>query len=312
MVSTTGFKKKLTIAVPTYNRAELLDKQLTWLTTAVKGFEEDCEIFVSNNCSTDQTAQVLDTWSRKLSQLDFQIYQQSTNVGAIRNIAHCIRSSSAEHIWVLSDDDTVFDKTLPYVLQELKKFPDIGLITLNFSSRDFHTRAIRYDRRYALDKALYDRQGDKVFEACVRMDGSAGGMALTSAQIYRTDLAQKALADWQMGVKNLAVQVYVTGYCAKYGGAKVTQETYLECSEGNNFFLSDRAVHLKLLYADVPQMYTRLQNIGYSDDFCKTMVRKRIQEFTEVFASKKKLLKMFLKHPATMGNAIFKMATSSM
>lgn len=311
MVTIQNSNKILTIAIPTYNRAELLDRQLAWVTNAIKGFENECEIFVSNNCSTDGTAQVIETWASKCSQADFQVFHQTENVGAIRNIAHCIRTSSAEHIWVLSDDDTVFDKTLPYILQELQTTPDIGLITLNFSSRDFYTKAIRYERRYALDKNLYDSQGDKVFETCVRMDGSAGGMALTSAQIYRTDLAQKALSEWQSGVKNLAVQVYVTGYCAKYGGAKVTQDTYLECSEGNNFFLSDRAIHLKLLYADVPQMYTRLMQIGYSRDFCKTMIRKRVGEFSEVFASKKKLLKTFFKHPATMGNAIFKMAANS-
>ena len=311
MVNVQNPRKILTIAIPTYNRAQLLDRQLSWVVDAVKGFERDCEIFVSNNCSTDETAQILENWAAKCSHAEFRTFQQSRNVGAIRNIAHCIHSSSAEHIWVLSDDDTVFDKTLPYILQELKATPEIGLITLNFSSRDFHTQTIRYDRRYALGETLYDTQGDKVFETCVRMDGSAGGMALTSAQIYRTDLAQKALAEWQAGVENLAVQVYVTGYCARYGGAKVTQETYLECSEGNNFFLSDRAVHLKLLYADVPQIYGRLKRIGYSEDFCKTMVRKRIQEFQEVFASKKKLLKTFLKHPTTMGSAIFSMAASS-
>lgn len=311
MAHLSNSKKTLTIAIPTYNRAQLLNKQLAWAVNAVRGLENDCEIFVSNNCSTDDTARVIETWAGKCSHADFCVFHQSENVGAIRNIAHCIHASVAEHIWVLSDDDTVFDKTLPYILQELKAAPDIGLITLNFSSRDFHTKAIRYERRYALEQTLYDEQGDNVFETCVRMDGSAGGMALTSAQVYRTDLAQKALSTWQAGVNNLAVQVYVTGYCAKYGGAKVTHDTYLECSEGNNFFLSDRAVHLKLLYADVPQMYNRLQQIGYSDDFCKAMIRKRVGEFSQVFASKKKLLKTFLKHPATMGNAIFKMATSS-
>ena len=41
--------KLLTLAIPTYNRAELLDKQLTWLAQAIIGIESDCEIFVSDN-----------------------------------------------------------------------------------------------------------------------------------------------------------------------------------------------------------------------------------------------------------------------
>ncbi|MCC5625684.1 glycosyltransferase family 2 protein, partial [Nostoc sp. CHAB 5715] len=36
--------KLLTIAIPTFNRASLLDKQLAWLAQAIKGFEDDCEI----------------------------------------------------------------------------------------------------------------------------------------------------------------------------------------------------------------------------------------------------------------------------
>ena len=43
-------QKLLTIAIPTYNRAALLDKQLAWLATAIKGFESECEIIISDNC----------------------------------------------------------------------------------------------------------------------------------------------------------------------------------------------------------------------------------------------------------------------
>ena len=31
----------LTIAIPTYNRADLLDQQLAWLAQAIKGFESE-------------------------------------------------------------------------------------------------------------------------------------------------------------------------------------------------------------------------------------------------------------------------------
>ncbi|GCL41722.1 glycosyl transferase family protein [Dolichospermum planctonicum] len=46
-------QKLLTIAIPTYNRAELLDKQLTWLSRAIKGFKTECEILVFDNCSDE-------------------------------------------------------------------------------------------------------------------------------------------------------------------------------------------------------------------------------------------------------------------
>ena len=49
----------LTIAVPTYNRAELLNKQLAWLAKSIKGYESECEIIISDNCSEDNTQEIV-------------------------------------------------------------------------------------------------------------------------------------------------------------------------------------------------------------------------------------------------------------
>ena len=43
--------KLLTISIPTYNRAQMLDRQLKWLASEVLGNEGDCEIIISDNCS---------------------------------------------------------------------------------------------------------------------------------------------------------------------------------------------------------------------------------------------------------------------
>ena len=50
----------LTIAIPTFNRATLLDKQISWLTRAVEGHESHCTIHISDNHSTDDTPYVLE------------------------------------------------------------------------------------------------------------------------------------------------------------------------------------------------------------------------------------------------------------
>ena len=47
--------KLLTISIPTYNRAQALDRQLMWLATEILGHEDDCEIIISDDCSTDNT-----------------------------------------------------------------------------------------------------------------------------------------------------------------------------------------------------------------------------------------------------------------
>jgi hypothetical protein len=70
-------KKCLPISVPTFNCAELLDWQLQRLTTSIQGWEEQCEIILANDCSTDQTeifAQPLKLgYSREVCQQAFSI-----------------------------------------------------------------------------------------------------------------------------------------------------------------------------------------------------------------------------------------------
>ena len=53
------------------------------MVNAVKGVEDDCEIFISNNCSTDETAQVMKDWTAKCPHADFRVFYQSENLGAI-------------------------------------------------------------------------------------------------------------------------------------------------------------------------------------------------------------------------------------
>ena len=73
--------KLLTIAIPTFNRAQLLDKHLTWLAQAIKGFEDDCEILVSDNCSTDNTQEVIQKWQTTLSNMTFKSNKNFKNSG---------------------------------------------------------------------------------------------------------------------------------------------------------------------------------------------------------------------------------------
>ncbi|MFM8003979.1 MAG: glycosyltransferase family 2 protein, partial [Dolichospermum sp.] len=86
--------KLLTIAIPTYNRAELLDKQLTWLSKAIKGFETECEILVSDNCSTDHTQSIISKWQNILKNITFKSNKNHENIGVMRNIFYCLSAAT--------------------------------------------------------------------------------------------------------------------------------------------------------------------------------------------------------------------------
>lgn len=115
-------QRLLTIAIPTYNRAGYLD-----LCLARIGEELDCmsadksrlvKIIVSNNASTDWTAQVIEKY-RSIKAGDFEWVQNSENIGADRNIAQCYALAATPYVWVFGDDDVILTGGLNKVLDVL-------------------------------------------------------------------------------------------------------------------------------------------------------------------------------------------------
>jgi len=52
----------LTIAIPTYNRAKQLDRQLNWAVNAIAGRWDEVELIVSDNASLDETPEICQKW----------------------------------------------------------------------------------------------------------------------------------------------------------------------------------------------------------------------------------------------------------
>jgi len=298
-----SLQTSLTIAFPTYNRAALLDGQLAWLERAIRGYEPRCEVYVSDNASTDETQNVVAEWRDRLTdRVAFRANRNDRNVGAIRNIAGCIVAAGSRHVWTVGDDDLIDDGAVGYVLDELRRHPDLALLTLNFSSRLVTTGEVRFERCYRFADDAVHADGRPLFERCLEED--PGGVALTTAQIYRADLAQAAIREWRRGLENLVTQIYWTGYCAAHGSAKVTRETQLECAAGTHFFVGNPRLSYKLDLGDTVELYARLTRIGYSRELCLRMAKSQLE------GQKRRLVKGVLRWPGTGLPAVGRVAAS--
>ncbi|MFM7365997.1 MAG: glycosyltransferase family 2 protein [Cuspidothrix sp.] len=268
--------KLLTIAIPTYNRAKLLDKQLDWLAKAIKGFESECEIIVSDNCSKDDTQKIIKKWQLLLSNVTFHNNKNPENVGVMRNIAYCINAAKTKYVWTISDDDRIGDQTIDYIIKTLIQEPDLSLLILNFSCRHEVTNELLYDRCYKNATGKTEINGKAVFEKCIQENRS--GIQLMSAEVYKTELAQSALKRWPDGVKNLDYQVYLTAFCAFYGSVKISKEAYLENAFGTSHWMLKPKLLLQMQYTYSPQVNIKLIEIGYSKAFCHQLVRQHFYE----------------------------------
>ncbi|MEH2007537.1 glycosyltransferase family 2 protein, partial [Nostoc sp.] len=210
--------KLLTIAIPTFNRAELLDKQLAWLAQAIKGFEDNCEILVSDNCSTDNTQEVIQKWQATLSNIIFKSNKNSQNLGVVKNIMYCLNSTATKYVWTIGDDDLIQDRAIAYVITKLKQHEDLSLLFLNFSGRNqltgepVHPPTIVGNRWFDVDSEDGDGDGKAIFEHC--FSKSVGAVIFLTATVYRTDLVKRALQSWQDAENNWISLAYLAGYCA--------------------------------------------------------------------------------------------------
>ncbi|MBD2461559.1 glycosyltransferase family 2 protein [Oscillatoria sp. FACHB-1407] len=288
----------LSIAIPTYNRAHLLDQQLAWLSNAIQGFESQCEIIISDNCSTDNTSEIIQKWLPHFEKSALWINRNPANIGAVKNIAYCISVARGKHVWIISDDDRMNEKALPYVLNTLSNTPDLGLLVLNYSGRNPKTGELSYEACFNLSMDISSSIGRPIFEKCLE-ERAGAGLALTTALVYRTDLVRWALFDWHDGISNFFVQLYWTAFCALHGSMLVTGDRYFECTTNEHHFTTKPELYVQAKYADLSAIYFKLIDMGFSYELCKKLIVSRFKQMKP-----KLLLKALSRRPAAMAIAL--------
>ncbi len=275
-------KKLLTIAIPTYNRAKMLDTQLTWLAHAVKGFEDEIEIFVSDNCSTDNTQEVIKKWKARLINITFNSCKNAENIGVMKNIMNCLSSATTKYVWAIGDDDPIQDRAVSYAINKFKQYDDVSLLFLNFSGRNQITgepirpSTIVGNRWFDIESEDGNGDGKAIFQHCITK--SVGAVIFLSAIIYRTDLVLRAARTWPDGVNNWMYLAYLAGYCAANGRTVVTKENYMECVVAVSYWQQEPQASLLMQYKHLPEVVQKLAETGYSKQFYRAMMVRTFKD----------------------------------
>ncbi len=106
----------LTIAIPTYNRAPLLDRLLSTLFDQIQS-DSRVELIVSDNASPDDTAAVIQRF-RAIGR-PFRYLRNAENIGPDRNILQCFEQATGRYVWIFGDDDMLEPDGLATVLTHL-------------------------------------------------------------------------------------------------------------------------------------------------------------------------------------------------
>jgi glycosyltransferase involved in cell wall biosynthesis len=95
-------RPKLSICIPTYNRARFLERLLEHLATDLQ-FPFSTEIVISDNCSSDDTKNVIET--SRASGLQISYFRQERHVTLEENAYTALRRARGEYLVYLADDD---------------------------------------------------------------------------------------------------------------------------------------------------------------------------------------------------------------
>lgn len=121
-------KPLLTIAIPTYNRAQFLNKALESINDQLSDYRDQIEIIVSDNCSTDNTAQIVDSYLNK--GLAIRYIFNAVNGGGDFNIKQCFIEASGKFVIVFGDDDFFLQGAIAKIITILEREQNAGIIYL--------------------------------------------------------------------------------------------------------------------------------------------------------------------------------------
>lgn len=126
---------KLSICIPTFNRATYLTTLLEALEKTVATLPFRCEVIVSDNASTDETLEVV---SAAEGRLPLRFIQQSENVGALRNIQSVMRAAKGTYAIYLADDDRLQTDGIISAIALLDGNPDASALYAPWTLHDLH------------------------------------------------------------------------------------------------------------------------------------------------------------------------------
>jgi len=130
--------KLLSIVIPTYNRNEVLRRNLPIL---MRQLTSNVELMILDNASPRPVAQDIAVILSEYPYHPVQVVRHRVNLGASANILRSFEIANALWLWILGDDDVVTDTAVHDILETIAACPDSMFI--NFSTSTMRQQGLR-------------------------------------------------------------------------------------------------------------------------------------------------------------------------
>lgn len=119
---------KVSICIPTFNRARHLTNCLQSIVSNEVKDRTDFEVCVSDNGSTDDTEQVV---RRAQDNIDIKYHRNPSNLGIPRNFLNVVDIAQGDFVWLLGDDDLLIPGAIAALVELIDEHPEVDFFYIN-------------------------------------------------------------------------------------------------------------------------------------------------------------------------------------
>ena len=255
----------LTIAIPVYNREVFLRRLLN---TIIPYINNDVELFVSDNASTDNTMEMM-----RSEFPDVICYRNEENLGADGNFLECYKKASGKYVWLVGSDDIITEGAIDRILQfiTVNANIDMPLIFLNHNNFEGQYTGVNCCKPAYLDV----NENDKVVHSKNELIEYAGRqLTFMSAFLLKKDYIDKVLEPERF-LKTNFIQTYFALEVAKNFsdfGIIFYPCVSQDLTPGNSYFHNR---YSRLFHVFGSCMYEVLVNHATKVDFDKKQMRQK-------------------------------------
>jgi glycosyltransferase involved in cell wall biosynthesis len=112
---------KISVCIPTYNQGKYIEQCIR---SVLNQTMFPSEIIISNDCSTDNTKEILYQLQSEIKIL--KVFHQDKNVGITKNVNSCLKKAQGDFIVRIDSDDLLQPYYLENLSSLLNKYPNAG------------------------------------------------------------------------------------------------------------------------------------------------------------------------------------------
>lgn len=229
---------KLSICIPTYNRAAFIGETLE---SIFSQSTDEIEIVISDNASIDNTEEIVREYQKNFPRITY--FRWSSNQGADRNYLKVIELAKSEYCWLMGSDDALMPGAIDRLLYEFRFDCDIYLC--NRVLCDFYLKPISQQNWLVSETndRFFDFKNSNDMKEYVQLARSIGALFsyLSSIVVKRSAWCEVAFDDTFIGTAY--AHVYILMSLVSSGATlKYIREPLVLCRGGNDSFATEGEV----------------------------------------------------------------------